>query len=105
MKSRFSDAEVALARRIKARLEKESWERACSLPPEETFREQTKRIMDAPLQPSYGPTPPWWDQAVAEADQGMVWVHGGGWMRKDLWDDILAVSKDMECLQKECEDD
>ena len=104
-KRRFSKAEVSLARRIKDKVDREEWEKACAPPAEETIREQMMRILDAPLQPLYGPTPPWWEQAVAEADQGMVWVRGGGWMKKSLWEDILFVSEEMKCLEKECDDD
>ena len=102
---RFTDKEVELARRISEKVDLENWEKACQPPVEESFKEQMQRILDAPLQPSYGPTPPWWEQAVAEADQNMVWVKGGGWMRKDLWEDILATQVDMEALEKEIEDD
>ena len=102
---RFSDAEVKLARRISEKEDRERWERACQPPVEESVRDQMQRIMDAPLQPSYGPTPPWWVQALAEEDQNMVWVRGGGWFKKDLWEDLLATQVDMEALEKELEDE
>ena len=90
---RFTDSEVALARRIKDKTDVEFWamvEERRNEPWSETF----KRIMDAPLQPSYGPTPPWWEQAVAEADQDLVWVEGGGWMKRELWEDILKCAEE-----------
>jgi hypothetical protein len=102
---RFTNAEVKLARRIVEKLDKERWEAACSPQEPLSVKEWAQRIMDAPLQPSYGPTPPWWEQAVAEADQGLVWVEGGGWMPQVLWNDILQVSAEMAELEKECEDD
>lgn len=63
---------------------------------QKTLRETFQEICNAPLQPSYGPTPPWWEQAVAEADQDLVWVNGGGWMRRDLWEDILKYAEDLK---------
>lgn len=104
MSRRFTAAEVKLARRIMAKLDRERWEAACH-PQEISIEEWAQKIMDAPLLPSFGPTPPWWEQAVAEEDQGMVWVEGGGWMMKELWEDILAISSDMAELEKECDDD
>lgn len=101
MSRRFSEKELALARRIQEGLHKEIWERACNPPPEISVREQLQRIMDAPLQPSYGPTPPWWEQAIAEADENMVWVNGGGWLRKDLWEDLLSTAYTEDDFEKE----
>jgi hypothetical protein len=104
MRQRFTKSEVELARRIKAKVDTENWKAACELR-ELPVKEMMQRILDAPLQPSYGPTPPWWDQAVAEADQDMLWVNGGGWMPRSLWEDLLAVSADMSELEKECDDE
>lgn len=85
---RFTDSEVALARRIKAKTDAEFRARI-EEQREESLTESLKRIFDAPLQPSCGPTPPWWEQAVAEADENLVWVSGYGWMQRELWEDIL----------------
>lgn len=87
---RFTDSEVALARRIKAKTDAEFWARI-EEQKKESLSETLKRIFDAPMQPIYGPTPPWWEQAIAEADQNLVWVEGGGWMRRELWEDLLST--------------
>jgi len=89
---RFSAAELALARRIVAKeatdLEVEI-ERRKHLSMSEAYLEFMSEIMNEPLQPSHGATPPWWKQAIMEADQGKLWVEGFGWMDTQLWDDIV----------------
>jgi hypothetical protein len=95
MSRRFTESEVRLARRIKAKVDAEKWRAACELR-ELPLKEMMQKILDAPLQPSFGPTPPWWEQAVAEADQNLVWVNGGGWMRKELWEDVLKYSEELK---------
>lgn len=90
MSRRFSMSEVKLARRIKARTNVEKAMEQENIR-NESMQEAFKRITDAPMHPSYGPTPPWWEQAVAEADQGLVWVTGYGYMGRDLWDGILKA--------------
>jgi hypothetical protein len=102
---RFTEAEVRLARRIVAKIEKERWEEACKPKKPLSVEEWARRIMEAPLQPSYGPTPPWWEQAVEEADRGMVWVDGGGWMHRDMWNDILQCSEHLAECEKEIDDE
>lgn len=105
MSRRFTDKEVELARRIKANVDNQFWAAACAPPEEQSIEDMAEMIMNAPLQPTCGPTPPWWEQAVAEADQNMVWVDGGGWMQRELWEDILATHLDLVELEKELEDD
>jgi hypothetical protein len=91
---RFTKAEVALARRIKEKTDADRWIEAEKMRTE-PLQDSLKRIMDAPMQPSYGPTPPWWEQAVAEEDQDLLWVSGYGWMKRDLWEDILKCSEEL----------
>ena len=88
MTRRFTDSEIALARRI---CNKELGEklRLAEERKNESVADTLRRWQQEPLQPSYGPTPPWWDQAVAQ-EYGMVWVGGYGWMDETLWKDILA---------------
>ena len=91
---RFTEAEVTLARRIKAKTDADAWAEV-EVMRQESWKETFQRIVDAPLQSSYGPTPPWWEQAVVEADQDLMWVNGGGWMKRDLWEDILKHMEEL----------
>lgn len=108
MGNRFSKSELALARRIKAKEDKKFWDRACS--PSEplstaSLDDMKRSILEAPLQPSYDKAPPWWEQAVAEADWDAVWVRGAGWMQQWLWNDILATSENMKKLENGVSDE
>lgn len=85
---KWTKSQIELARRI---CDNEFNKFFNAEPKEETFREQVERILNQPIVPSYGNEPPWWQQAVAWADQGLIWVRGYGWMQESLWEDIKNV--------------
>lgn len=95
MRRRYTDTEVALARRIKAKMDVEREAKLEQLR-NESWADMVKRIMDAPIHPTGGPTPPWWEQAIAETDYDQIWIEGHGWMSQSLWDDIVACSEEVK---------
>jgi len=91
---RFTPSQVALARRICEAEWNKLFNHICRYdPPEETHEQWAKRILDAPIHPPEGPEPPWWKQAIEWADRGRIWVKGYGYMREELWQDILEWTR------------
>ena len=107
MRRKFTESEVKLARRIYENEQKKQWEAACQVPPftSQTVEDWSKGICNQSLQPTGGPTPSWWVQAVAETDDNMVFVQNAGWASKSLWDDVLSYEEELKKLELECSDD
>jgi len=84
--SPFTPAQVKLARRICAEESKDYFTPKPPIP----FKEAWDNMMNAPIHPTGGPTPPWWQQAVRWADNGDIWVGNFGYTDVNLWNDISS---------------
>jgi hypothetical protein len=101
MGRRWTDKEVALARRIINGQNKKIWiiaaeksekaETVIEGLTKEDF-EEFRRMIEA--QPFVQNDPPWWTQAVQWADYGLLWIKGYGWMREEMWECLVRESKE-----------
>jgi hypothetical protein len=103
---RFSKSEVLLARRIQRKVWLDSLKEACQSQGPVSGRLEIGHVVSSLLCHSGFPQdPPWWDQAVAEADSDLIWVPNFGWMPQSYWNDVLSVCKNIENWVSEGEDD
>lgn len=96
----FSPAEVALARRIQAKVFSDALAAAAHDREPGSCEDLRGNVLSVhSLRP---PKPAWWDRAIAEADHGLLWVEDFGWLPQELWQDLISLTKaDPELFDKE----
>lgn len=88
----WTPEQIAEARKLCDQEFRDAMERAANAAPptRAEFKQVWDRMANAPLQPSCGPTPPWWTKAVEWADHQRIWVENFGFMEEALWEYLKA---------------